>query len=294
MKPRFAPALVIVLLLAGCLDGHNEPKLDGPSPSATFRHTETMSGSTGLPSPPPNGNSTQMIALDGCRKGINAAIYVPQALYPNAVPPEASWAANSPLLVMTVEVHECQRISVGPFERGPIHFLLEYHDNVDAPASCRAIPGDYTSDDALSQMWLDDPDIVSYLQTTYRLPIRFASVNVTQVALGPETRDHWIFGLPGEANSSLEAMIGGNDTTSFPVYRLYYSPTMGKISFVDYSVSEKFEGLRNPLVTGKLAPPLLYASTGTGDVVAYGSPSRDGHYSAQIHQFGDDQCKEPL
>lgn len=185
-------------------------------------------------------------------------------------------------------------MSVGPFERGPVHLLLEMHDNLNAPASCREIPGDYTSDETLSQLWLDDAEIVEYLQATYALPIRFASFNVAQDNVGTVTRDQWSFGVPGEPTSTLEGMIGGTDATSFPVYRLYYAPTEGRIAFMDFAVHLDYEGLGDTLTTGKLAPPLLYASAGPGDLVAYGSPSRNGYFSGEVRQFGDDQCKEPL
>jgi len=292
MTARVIPVVLVLVLFGGCLGANNAPNTQGqPLSMSSNSGSESRSESTSVP--PPVGNVSQTLLLDGCGKGIAALIYVPQALYPDATPSDASWAANSQVVAIHVEVHECARISVGPFERGPIHYLVEHHDNLVVPQSCRDVPGDYTSDEALSQIWLDDAAIVDYLQKTYELPVRFASINVTSDSLGPETQDHWTFGVPGQPASMLEGTIGATDAKSFPVYRLYYFPAKGRVSFLDYSIDEKFEGLGNPLATGKLAPPLIYGSTGTGDAVAYGGPARDGHYSVAFHQFGDDQCKVP-
>src|ERR1041385_233489 len=154
MASRFVLALFIFLLLAGCLGKNASPAPSGKSPSASGIGSGTRSESTSGGSVPlAVGNVSQTIAFDGCGKGLSALIYAPQELYPGASPPEPSWAAGSPLVAITVFVEECTRISVGPYERGPVHFLLEINDNMAAPASCRSVPGDYTSDNSLSQLW---------------------------------------------------------------------------------------------------------------------------------------------
>jgi hypothetical protein len=288
MVARLVSTLLLFLLLAGCLGGKDSTPPLEQSPSVG----ETSSSAS--PSNPPSLLENASIAMDGCGKGITALVYAPQALYPSATPHDPSWSSDSPVVAITLLVQECSRISVGPFERGPVRFLLEVHDNLVSPTSCREVPGDYTSDEAFSQLWLDDAEIAAYLQATYGLPVRFASISVVSESLGTRTSDHWTFGVPGEPVSTLDSIIGATDTTSFPVYRLYYSPSEGRVSFADFTFHLEYAGLDYLLSTGKVAPPLIYGSTGTGDLVAYGSPSRNSHFSVEIHQFGDDECKEPL
>lgn len=65
---------------------------------------------------------------------------------------------------------ECERVSIGPFERGPVHFFFESHTAYSPPEQCMAQPGPFVAT-VLHTLWVDDEEIAAYLAQYGDMPV---------------------------------------------------------------------------------------------------------------------------
>src|SRR5687767_9010442 len=117
--------LLTCLVLAGCT-ARSDDDAPTPQPPSTTAGSFSFSATTTTAESPSREPESHRLTLDGCDSGMSVAIYAPTALYPAASSP-ADWSGNDPLLVINLWLESCARVSIGPFERGPVHFLIEMH-----------------------------------------------------------------------------------------------------------------------------------------------------------------------
>src|SRR5436190_19001678 len=120
------------VILAGCT-GDSPHSLESSSTTWSATNSTTMESH-----PVPQLNVTQPsgFELNGC-EGIFATNYV-EANYVDAQPPIGWGPASSPIVSVTLEAQVCDRIATGPFERGPISIVYEFHRNGEVPPKCQA------------------------------------------------------------------------------------------------------------------------------------------------------------
>jgi hypothetical protein len=233
------------------------------------------------------------IFLDDCKDGITNGGLFPAQAFPQATPP-TGWSPQSPPLIQVeLQILSCQRISVGPFERGPVHLLFETHDNFSPPDSCaKAAGGDYYSALALTQFWIDDAEIAGYLRTKFGLPAQEATFNQSSTVVNGEGRQHWDFGLKGGGVSSLDNNVGPADLSWAPTFRFFYASADHE-DFFDLAYDEHYS--QQGLVSfGTIVPPLMFAGNAVGAWAATGGVTASGTYAGTFHQFRDMNCMDSL
>ena len=166
---RLAIVVAAFLVLAGC----SSPKEAlPPSPSASETQTTTSSDPPILV-PTPGGNETSIprtLLVGPCTSWSVSGPTPPAPLRPSR-PPNGWDERADPQGSFDLVAYTCERISVGPFERGPVHLLLEGHPNADFPEACEEDQVESpTLYHVVHLMGLDDPELVAYLNETYDLP----------------------------------------------------------------------------------------------------------------------------
>ena len=297
MNPLIHHVAVIMLAfwLSGCAAVQDDPPTEEP--------TDGTNGPTSTDSPPSDGGTPEVpgensmeLRFDGCSDSLHALIYVVDEAF--EVPTLPGWEGNT---LLTGELHyrlrSCERVSVGPFERGPINLFYETHTNRQVPASC-AEGGDYTNTGVLHRIWVDDAEIAHYLRTTYLMPANFATISLAEVASDAIVDFRWTVELPGSEPSELvyhHFPENGYPQREFPSFRYFWASGPESVSYMDTATETHTVGVEEPsIVEGTLRAPLLYANPGTERFVGYGGAGIDGYVHGEIHLFKDTQCSEPL
>jgi len=191
---------------------------------------------------------------------------------------------------------ECGRASIGPFERGPIHFLLETHEGVNPPAECRDFGSPGLGAEVIRTIWFDDEEIVSYVASHLAMPAHLGIFTYEKTDVPDYSLRKWTWHEPdGPVSeltySRLEGPTGGGTL----VKRLFWHDGQAA-SFMDWEKSDQ-QPLATPgEVVGWLRSPMMYAESG---VELYSSElstlvDPGGAFTGTIQRFGDLQCKEPL
>src|SRR5882672_5357469 len=89
--------------------------------------------SSGPPTNHPNFTQPPLFELGHCTGFSGATHAYPQTLAPSKAP--AGWGENAVSFV-GLEGFDCHRISIGPFERGPVRIVLDAHTNFSSPSHC--------------------------------------------------------------------------------------------------------------------------------------------------------------
>src|SRR5688572_20294684 len=117
MRPFPSFSAAVLAVLAGCLHPGDAPGEAEPSPAQ-------------MPA--------DALVLAGCHGWTAYRTYVaPGPAGPGGdLPPgwEAA-TAGSPFSV-SIDAFRCDRVHIGPFERGPLRLLFESHSNAEFPAAC--------------------------------------------------------------------------------------------------------------------------------------------------------------
>lgn len=263
--PWPAVGAIALALLAGCT-GHSA-SLPPAAPATSVNHIE-LSGCDGL-----------VIALAG-----------PAALYPGSVPP--GWESGEAVTTVHVEAERCQRLSWGPFERGPIDILQEWHEGFAAPGTC-SDPSRYDLDLMLQSIWFSDPEVAAYARDAHGMPALAATFGRAEQDLGAVRRWTWSWSVPGHPESRVEFDEGPETNRTTEVVQRVFWPDGGGVGFLDESVSYEGKDLSR-LAAGTLQAPLLHGRAMPEP--GFAAPAtREAHASASatIARFRDTACLEP-
>ena len=169
--------------------------------------------------------------------------------------------------------------------------MLETHDDGTAPAACVK---DHTNGNLiLNRLWLSDPEVATYLATSFGLPAEGAVLGFTETVTAALVVDHWTFGGPGQSLSDLTARHVSPNSGSGPMdIRYFWHNRANGTSFMDFKQTLHYFADDSKAVNGTIHDPLLYGKV--GPFLSRGDPFTDTDVSTQIVQYGDTQCKEPL
>lgn len=281
------------LCMSGCIN------MDEPVPPGTTDNPPTVS-STEADRPDGTASVTlegypMELRFDDCSDSLHAQIFVVNHVF--EVPTLPGWEESvTPDGELHYRARTCERVSVGPFERGPVNLFYETHNNRRVPGPCAE--GEYANTGVLQTIWLDDAEIADYLRTVYLMPAQFASISLTKVDAGMTIDFLWTVELPGSESSELVYRhIPDNDygQREYPSFRYFWASAPDAVSYMDTKTETHTVGEEEPtVVEGTLKPPLLYTNLGMERFVAYGGGGIDGYVHGEIHLFKDTQCSDPL
>ncbi|MEA3143757.1 MAG: hypothetical protein QOG31_1081 [Thermoplasmata archaeon] len=210
---------------------------------------------------------------------------------PGQHPPGWNRETERPTSGIIMESWKCQRVSWGPFERGPVSMLFESHTNGFSPPKCQIKA---TGTEAiLTSWWISDADLAAYAQTMYHAPALFGTFDFTASNVGPIIQHKISWGLPGKPASSFDVVEGQDyrPADPSPLLRVFWFDN-STVHLMDQYAINSLPNSPGDLVTGKMYPPMLMAKT-TENYVSEGEWYRDSRLSADFASFKDLQCNEP-
>lgn len=236
--------------------------------------------------------------LTGCEGG-GVNLNAPKAIMPGSAP--EGWQTNPdtnnpfPLNAAHVELFQCDRISWGPFERGPLYIMTETHVNFTAPESCRQ-NRTFIDTVILESIWFSDAEVAAFANATFAMKAYFADFNSTFSPVGDVRHWTWTWALPGGQTSEISYYDSGQqiNATENPVHREYWDNGPG-VSYLEWSQTDSYNIL-NGVATGALHDPLLWGRSSPNPQYAAVTASReyDASASSNIARFADNQCLQPL
>lgn len=279
--------LFLLLGMAGCTG----PSIEETSPAIDSSNFQDGNGTaTAKPVEQFAILEEKSIRITNC-SGILTLNHLPTPLV-DAKPP-GSWDGNGePTVEVRLELHVCQRVSVGPFERGPVGLAIEVHDNQLAPGSCEAI-GDFLTSETLVRMLVSDSDISAYLQTEFGMSSGTFAYDVTMST--PETMGISLNVDGSESELSvLKRSLGNGEAVVNDAFRFYWANEYGGINLMDFMAETHTQSLHPPAVTGTLNAPFLAAESVGNPYVGYGQPFTSSNAEGTVTRFGDMECQNPL
>lgn len=295
ISSALAGALVVVLCFSGCIQGPAQAD-QGPdthhegeaAPPSIGTHQPTGNESTPVSS---EGAVMRMrLILDDCQRLGTLRYAISDVV--GASPPEGWGPGPTPATEVFIELYDCARLSLGPFERGPIRFLMEVHDNREPPLACR--DGDYTSSEVITQVAADDAEVVAYLVTRLGLPASLATIEPHSEPLQGADQLTWTFSLEGYPRSYLTGYQSQeSDTTGTYDYRRFWTNQHGGISFMDFEETWRRAGSEAGVIHGEVREPFLHVP-GVESYLGTGYSVPESSVDAPIKEFGDMSCTQPL
>lgn len=291
MKCSLVLCNVFLVLAVACLGGcFNRPEEAPEASDPRF----TGPGMTSSVSTPTTGPTTfillnHSLQLSACQ-GMQAFRDLPEPLWPGPLPP--GWEDDGRVTVY-FEILECQRIAVGPFERGPVFIMRELHLFPLTPSKCTQ--GDYDDLSIVEAYWVSDAEVAAHLNQTYAMPAAYADFRRDQTSAGPLLNTTWTFGLPGLTPSWLRVVNATElpEATIFPYERMAWINQYKGITYLNQERAYSHDS--NPGATGKIRPPLPYTTTGQEDFATdRGGPIWKADSSGTFSQFRDLSCDEPV
>jgi hypothetical protein len=260
--------LLALLALAGCIGPDAAPAPAAPAQTA---------------SPIPSE-----LHLSKCEGWQSGSLPFPRSVGPGQGPPE--WAPTDPALPTSSVLmvgYRCERISLGPFERGPLHLVLDVHDHADIPQACR--DGSPTGAVAfvLSSLWVDDAEVAAVLNQTHGMPARLAEVQATQA--GATAVRTWTWGPKGQPPSTLTFADGGDRQPTVPSNLLLLwqrGAGIGGLALFAQREATRVE----PPAYGTLQPPMVLASLPLGAFAGTVKPVTTPAIDGSFHAFRDHAC----
>jgi hypothetical protein len=204
----------------------------------------------------------------------------------------AGWeAADTPLTVVTAEGFRCQRIALGELERGPVHLVVETHNDARFPAGCRAEPAGSASAPGLRVLgtfWIDDAGLAAELNQSYGLPARFAAFDVSDTGTAVAQQD-WAWAEAGRTASRITLAADTALPTGGPSpQRLLWARDDGLAS-LDLSVEGTGSPLHRP-AAGRFQPPMLMSAVAEGAFAGSGEWLSAAEATADFTLYGDQDC----
>lgn len=210
-----------------------------------------------------------------------------------ATPP--GWESDLPDNSMYIFlVNLCERVSIGPFERGPATFIMEMHWGNEPPEACQQFEPSYEQAATLLSIWVDDPDIAGLLRDELQMPVVLGTVASSTASQNDVELQTWTWQAEGQDASSLVVgHPGGSETRGNPVDRIAWHNGTG-VQFMDLAQEKLLPDKAVPTGQGTLAPPMRYASQDATPFAGLASVWKDGDFYGPIYRFGDLECKQPL
>jgi hypothetical protein len=269
LRPGAAAALAGLCALAAALAGCSGAAPAGPAAQ------------------PPAGDG-DALALTDC-VGFTLDVLLPGPAARGERPP--GWAPpRTPSTHVAVDGLRCQRVSLGPLERGPVHLVLESHTNAQPPAACLdGLPG-AARRAVLATALADDDGLVAALRAR-GVPASFAEVSEDGVGGDAPAQAHsWSWRNGTAAASDASSVTVPGDAATQPedgLQRLFWTAG-GGLGRLDLSVTRL--GAIGPRVgTGSFQPPMLLGGVSAAGPAAW-SPQED--VAGAFVRYLDPSCAE--
>lgn len=280
-----------MIAVSGCL----RPETDGPRPEAepsTQPRTSTDDpdpANSSLPDLPITPVANNTLAFSEC-SAWQLAWTIPPAANPGSRP--SGWEpADETTLLGGIDVsgYRCNRIAIGPFERGPIHFIIETHYGTTFPPEC--IRGGGYSAGIATTFWIDDEEIATYINATYGIPTLFAAIETVDEVAGGIERHTWSWAQAGQQQSTVTLAIhsvlpvSGEDAQ-----RWFWAVGEGLVML---QTTFEVEGTDGP-TNGMFRPPMLMSEIAGGAYAGLGAWQFSGDGEGEFVLFRDRFCEEPV
>ncbi|HUR26393.1 MAG TPA: hypothetical protein VM327_10315 [Candidatus Thermoplasmatota archaeon] len=190
-----------------------------------------------------------------------------------------------------MDAWQCQRVSWGAFERGPVQMLFESHTNGASPPKCQiqATGAEFF----LNSWWISDPGLAKYGREMYGAPTYYAPINFTSSSTGPVVQHAASWGLPGKGDSHFDVVEGQDYHPAGPSPLLrYFWFEESVVHLMDQHTIQSLPQSAGELVTGKMYPPMLLSKV-VSDFVSSGNWAKASSMEADFASFKDLQCNEP-
>lgn len=256
-----APALLLAGLLSGCLAPANHGAQAAPAAAAA-------------------GDGA--LVLTDC-SALQAFTHYPGHGAPGARPtdwPEAP--AGRSTTEVGVRALRCQRVSLGPFERGPVRLALDWDNNAQAPAACGGEAG--STANVLATLWTDNGELAAFLRDRFAAPAFESPAEESAMDLGAGHWTRWSWG-PDSGRAWLAVLTDSVGGPAHDGFRAYW-PAGDAVGRIDLNWTATGSTLPRP-AQGSMPPPMLAGDfTGLGDWL-------DGfEASGRLTLFRDAGCKE--
>lgn len=221
-------AWAVLAALAGCY---------GPEvPSAPASMTET-STTTQVPEQDPGQEggpeidlATESIFLTDC-SGAMMSFQAPRQTWSGSLP--EGWQDDETALSFVFGV-ECQRVSIGPFER-PARIVWQDQRNPSQAGECGA--GSIDQLNYLHAIVTDDDALANHLRETLQMPIEATAIDRALDQTSAINSQTWTFGQHGSSFLQVHNVTEPLEGSIFPVERLAWRNGLGGISFVEYNMT---------------------------------------------------------
>lgn len=258
VRAAAALALAFATMLAGCGDGA------GPQASPV------------LPAAPAG-----TMLLGGCT-GFEASAPLRPTALSDAQPP-AGWPPRE-LSAAGVLGFACQRVALGPYERGPVRLVAELHNNFVAPAACDE-RGEGFADRALAGILVDDAALADELRRTHGMPARLGAIHEDAAAQDGAAVRTWTWSEAGGPASTLSFVDLGQAATSGLPLRIFWSQGDG-VGRLDLEMSGYAAGA-GP------AQGDLHGTFLRGPFAGSSAPHREHTAAGAFRHFADSGCTAP-
>ncbi|MEK6975148.1 MAG: hypothetical protein AABY18_02260 [Candidatus Thermoplasmatota archaeon] len=288
---RVSP-VVLITLIAGCVGAP-------PSPEEGESHFESSSGSTtaALVEPTidpvlPENPVFKTWSFEDCFSFAISKEYT----FIDAVgtaPPGWTFdplADGRYLTALSILGLRCGKVSLFGLERGPASFILEIHSNSSPPDKCEE--GSMDSIGVVATFLTNDVAIAENL-TLAGLPVLYSEIRI-QTNNDPAPAHLWEWQL-GTEWSALNIQALSDSTRDAPIWTDRFVIWNGTtLSLLDASWLDSPPDVDVQFASGKIGPGMLYSGSTTKSYVGTADLNPRTNMTAELHQFGDSLCEQPL
>ena len=265
---RCLALLAIVIALSGCAT----PPIDGDKPEQPT--------ATSLPA----ATSWQ---FSDCF-GFSSSTEFPLGLGPGAAPPGWQFSISDGrfLTQVVIETLQCNRVSVGNFEGGPVSLVFELHSNFTAPDDCEA--GSYSSLRVVHQVLTNRERLAEQLRV-FGMNANFAEIAVSGTNSTPLVHN-WVWTDTRAADSTFTVRSIDNSTrpATPSVDRLvWWNATT--LSIAEASAQSDIPNLTVAFGSGTWGAGMLIAHSGN-NYYNFVNVYRDTDVTTTLQTYGDFQC----
>jgi hypothetical protein len=194
------------------------------------------------------------------------------------------WPASEELRkVVGVRALRCERLALGPFERGPIHLAFDWHNDAQAPPGCGGEAGRPAN--VLATAWTDDADVAAHLRGRLGVPAFLTTFETDRSPAGAGEWRAWAWG-PEDGRSTLSVLADAVRQEDHDRFRAYWpaGDGVGRLT-LDWGMAL---AVGERPAQGSLPPPML-----AGDFASLGGSGIDGFEAAgELDLFRDADCVE--
>ena len=276
MMPSGLHPLVVLTFLVVTLSGCTDPE---PAP-------------TDNEAPSPSANALPALEMHGCLD-TGSSMNDPESRERQPIP--SGWRYNTfatPLVRYDILV--CDRVAIGPYERGDVALLFETNYGPEASESCL----NYTKNsriNLINGIWISDAELGEYLSSQLNHSVQTFTMTVEDERDSLPPQMHIFWQIDGITRGDLEFYGTPDDletTTADRVVYAWETADQGVGLWVMHVEDTDHQG-GIVAASGKISSPHWNPNPASDDWLG-GASARTSNTSSEIFQFEDSLCEEPL